>query len=261
MPELARRVGWLAAVASAHGASFAGGLCDGFDAAIRRALDLLASDGDLELYGQGDDELVVVPDERRPHLEYYKNNGIHPLAEIAIVARAILLAGAGAGLEVVRERARALSRLLKYELVYRPGAGDHEEAFRGATCLLERLAWIELRQGRVGFTEEGAAALSVVAALVASYLESYRLVVRALIVNPRLRGRDLVHRAAALGERALVLGELARREAISRPAFESGVMLVEETGALEDRATLYALGEELERAVAKPPGPRPRAES
>ena len=83
--------------------------------------------------------------------------------------------------------------------------------------------WLKTSGSRLVATPEGRAALPVMAGLTGSYLDAYRLVVKTMQAQPKLAGKDLVTRLVAEGEKALLLGELTRREAISRPYFESAV--------------------------------------
>lgn len=238
--ELDRRIRWLADVARDAGARFAAALVDDMDGALGRAIDLLASDGDLELRGAGDDQLVVVVDERRSRLEFYKNNAIHALGDASIVARAVLAAGAPER-AAVRDKALTASRLLKRELVYRPGKG-FDAVFAETLGELERRGWLRQAGGdRIEITENGRTALPILAGLTASYLESYRVVVRALAAHPEAGHKELL----AAGERAFLLGEITRREAVSRPIFESAVAFLKEGGVARDPAKLAQLEAEL----------------
>ncbi|MBI4511553.1 MAG: 1-acyl-sn-glycerol-3-phosphate acyltransferase [Deltaproteobacteria bacterium] len=251
--EVDRRARWLAVRARASGARFAAPLEEDFAGAVARAVELLASDGDFELRGDGDEQLLVVPDERRSRLEFYKNNAIHALGDGSIVARALLVALRERGGEMVDEslvRSRALtaSRLLKNELIYRPGV-SFDVVFSTVLAELEVAGWVQSEAQRCGLTEEGSQALPVLAGVTGSYLDAYRLVVRTAISHPKLVGKELVAKVVASGERALLLGETSRAEAISRPTFESALEYLRDAGALAEREKLRGIGAEIQQVI------------
>jgi glycerol-3-phosphate O-acyltransferase len=211
-----------------------------------------------------------VPFERRLKLEFYKNNLIHALADLSIVARALLAAGAdraGAAVGAARERARAASRLLKKELIFRPGQG-FERAFEETLAWLERSGLVARAGERVAVWPGDGEWLQLIAGLTDSYLESYAVAVsvaapgRAPTLSERLtpgggsKGKkDAPSRLMAAGERLLLLGDIQRREALSRPVLENAWAYLREAGALEDRAKLEIVRADLVAAgVTPPPG-------
>jgi glycerol-3-phosphate O-acyltransferase len=172
---------------------------------------------------------------------------VHAFAEASIVARAFLSAAEGKpGIETPQVRARALSasRLLKLELVFKPAAG-FDAVFAQSVRELAAAGWLVEGDARLEATAEGRLALPVLAGLTQSYLEAYRLLGRTAQAFPKLAGKDLVARAGAEGEKALLLGDLARREALSRPYFENAVLYLEEAGALANRSRIAAILDEL----------------
>jgi glycerol-3-phosphate O-acyltransferase len=160
------------------------------------------------------------------------------------VARAVLGAGEAPEVGRVRALALALSRLLKRELVYRPGA-KFEQVFAETLTDLQAAGWLIDDGERIAITAEGRDALPVFAGQIASYLESYRLVVNQALATPGASARDLAQRMVLAGERALLLGDLQRREAISRPLFDSALEYLQEEGVLGDKGKLRDVAQAL----------------
>jgi glycerol-3-phosphate O-acyltransferase len=98
-------------------------------------------------------------------------------------------------------------------------------------------------------TTPGREWLPVCAGLTGSYLDSYAVVARAVREADAKTAKDkkaLGAKAYALGERLLLLGELARPEALSRPVLDTAWDYLRDAGALESRDTLA----EVERQLA-----------
>ncbi len=192
--------------------------------ALRESIDLFVRAEHVEAHRVGDDTIYVVPPEARLSLDLAKNVIIHFFAARAIVATALLASpGPPLGVDAVRERARALSRLFKYEFTFRADApfeqifeeevlameGDHELAREGALLRVEG--------------SDGREQVELYARLLDNFVEGYRVAARGL--GALLRGpvavKDFVRRAMTAGERMFLAGEIARREAVSSPMLEN----------------------------------------
>ena len=250
--QLGARIDMIVTCARLWGARMSTALTVDPGRAIGRAVDLLASSGDLELRGEGDEQLVLVPEQARVRLEFYKNNLMHALGDVSIVARAVLLSGRDAApgpdlleVSVVRRTALSLSKMLKNELTYRPGA-TFQTAFESTFTELVATGWITVgASGEVRTTDEGSFALPVLAGLTGSYLESYRVATRAAHDYPDLTGTPLASRSLQLGEKMLLLGDIRRQEALSRPVMVTAMDMLRERGALADRTLLPIIETEL----------------
>lgn len=220
--ELLRRVHLVGGLIERRDARFAASLVRDFDAAIAENLTRMSSDGDLDVRGHGDERVVVVPSERRPRLEYYKNTLVHALADVAIVARAIACAGPDATLATVRGHAQAISRLLKLELVFRPGVAFAAAFDGGLSALVEHGAITVDGESLTAGPQHGD--LVLLAGLLESYVESYAVAFAAAGERAADESRkDTVAAMLAHGERALLRGEIQRTEALSRPVFETAL--------------------------------------
>jgi glycerol-3-phosphate O-acyltransferase len=234
--ELVRRIHLLRQLAAKRGARFSASLVRDHDQAISDNLERMCNDGngDLDQQGTGADRLIKVPAERRLRLEYYKNTAIHALADVALAARAAWIAGPGARLAAVQDRALELSRLLKRELVFRPGLG-FERAFATAIDDLTTAGAVVPTGAELGWGV-AAADLELLGGLVGSYVESYHLAFTVLGERAPEPRREAVARMLSRGERALLLGTMSRPEALSRPILETAYDALLEA----DRATVQA---------------------
>src|SRR5262249_49944705 len=134
------------------------------------ALDLLVGGKDVVVK----DDLLVVPEDRRPRLDYYKNNAINWFVGESLVAvSAIALAQRGELIhEELRERTLELSRLLKLEFVYRVGV-TFEVIFEETLTGLMQAGWLRTNAAAVSISDEGRVPLALLAGLVESYIETY----------------------------------------------------------------------------------------
>ena len=198
--------------------------------ALREAVDLFVRAGHVEAHRVGDDTIYVVPAEARMSLDLAKNVIIHFFAARALIATALLSnPGPPLGLETVRERVLALSRLFKYEFTFRADA-PFERIFEEEVTAMEvdrelGEAPKSLDGGRAlaPHGEDGRQQIELYARLLANFVEGYRIAARGLAVL--LRGavstREVVRRAMTTGERMFLAGEIARREAVSSPLLEN----------------------------------------
>ncbi|MET0339713.1 MAG: 1-acyl-sn-glycerol-3-phosphate acyltransferase [Polyangiales bacterium] len=201
--------------------------------ALSEAVSLLR-DGKLVLqHGDGKDAVYTVPEERRIALEYYKNNILH-----FFVARALIAAGLlgrsnerAVGEEPLRERVRTISRLFKYEFMYRADTA-FDAIFDDA--LREMLDARELERvgERVRPTDDLGHRVDIYASLVRTYFESYMLAGRAVLELPTegVPRKDWFKRALALGQRLYLAGEIEDRESISKHKLENALLTLKDQG-------------------------------
>jgi glycerol-3-phosphate O-acyltransferase len=169
----------------------------------------------------------VVPD-RRPLVDFHRNAVLHRYVALAIVAASVLAPGVSRAKGQVFERAGWISRLLKLEFLYQPGASA-EEAFESLVALLERLGAIERAGGelRPGANPEP---LQFLAGLTRPFLESYRLTFETALhrLGHAARRRPLTRRRMVTGtmedgREQLARGRLTLSEAVSNATVENAV--------------------------------------
>jgi glycerol-3-phosphate O-acyltransferase len=149
-----------------------------------------------------------------------------PVSRISPVARATL-----------EERVRNLSRLFKFEFMFRADA-TFEQNF--AETLGEMVAGGELAltpsgdvgpgPGHDGWT--GEAWVDFYASVARTFLESYRVAARGLSALQKgpASQKDLVKRAIAAGERMFLAGEIARPEAVTRSTIGNAYLAFADQG-------------------------------
>src|SRR5262249_10425608 len=137
----------------------------------------------------------------------------------------------------LEERVRTLSRLFKFEFMFRADA-TFEQNF--AETLADMLSAGELAKTEAGEVIAGPGHddlagegwIDFYASIVLTFLESYRVAARGLL--SLLKGpanmKDLVKRAIAAGDRMFLAGEIERREAVSRPTIENAYLAFADQG-------------------------------
>jgi glycerol-3-phosphate O-acyltransferase len=240
-----------------RGVRFSGGLQRGDGSlqpeALRQALRLFVQ-AELcqeRVVSQGDEPIYAVPEDRRLALSLPKNSILHFFIAEALVAAAFLgLPPAVGGVDrgELSERVQALSRLFKYEFMFRADKGFSElfdETLR--TLVAEGIfavndaAQVRFGAGRDGFPAERW--VRALADLLLPYLLGYWAAARSLVLlvrGPMLR-REVARKAMAVGERMFLSGELSRREALARPTMESALRAFEDLGYLRVDAGKLAL--------------------
>ena len=183
--------------------------------------------------------IYSVPHDRRLALEYYKNNILHFFVPNALIASALLLDDTEPVSEtVLKERVRRLSRLFKFEFMYRADApfdDIFEDALSGllAAGEVERLAdHVRPAGGRAGHR------LATYAELLRTYFESYRVALRGaeLLLEAPLGRKEWLKKTLAIGQRMFLAGEIELGESLSRPKLETAIQALRDHG-------LLALGE------------------
>lgn len=176
-----------------------------------------------------EDVMYSVPENRRLALDLSKNIIIHHFVPSSLVSIAIMAPPeTPVTRSIVRERVQRLSRLFKYEFMFRVDA-TFEQIF--VQTLDQMVARRELEvQGddHIWFGDghdnmDGRAWVSLYASMLGSFLEAYRVAARglSLLVRGPMPMRDLVRRSLAIGDRMYMAGEIQRREALSRPCLEN----------------------------------------
>jgi len=243
--DMAARCERLARTLRRAGARFSPSLADREGrirpSALREAVDLFVRAGHVEAHvvrserpAPADEVIYVVRPEARLSLDLAKNVIIHFFAPRSLIATALLASaprvGAPLAMDTVRERVLALSRLFKYEFTFRADA-PFEKIFDDEVAAMEadgELARVVRKPSEgagalVPKGDDGREQIELYARLLENFVEGYRVAARGL--GALLRGpmtmRELTKRAIATGERMFLAGEIARREAVSRPTLEN----------------------------------------
>lgn len=198
--------------------------------ALRDAIELFVRAGNVNTHRVGSDTIYVVPPASRMSLDLAKNGIIHFFAARALIATALLAQpGPPVELGAARERVLALSRLFKYEFMFRSDA-PFEKIFEEEILGMQRDGELgssgPVPGGGAWLAPEGQAGrdqITLYARLLENFLEGYRVAARGLaaLLRAPLANKDLVKRALVTGERMVLAGEISRPEAVSRPLIEN----------------------------------------
>ncbi len=253
------------------------------EAGIREALRLHVKSGNIRQHVPGDtltaegrrraslysgtDVIFTVEPQKRLHLDFAKNHIIHWLVDRALVSLALSCepppdtrGSDGATVGVLRERVRSLSRLFKYEFMFRADA-PFDTIFDD---VLEAM----LRAGELAHTEAGEAErvtagpghdgldgrgwLAFYARLVRNFVEAYLVAARALalLVRGSLPRKELVHKALRLGERMFLEGDIELSESVSQPMIDNALSAFVDQGYVSRDRDRLALAESFRSLAA-----------
>lgn len=204
--------------------------------ALEEAVSLLR-DGKLVVqHGEGKDAVYTVPEERRIALEYYKNNILHFFVPRALISAALLVREDERAVSehALRERVRKISRLFKYEFMYRADT-DFDQIFDDALRDMLSAGEVERFVDRIRPTDDLGHRVTVYACMVRTYFESYMLAGRSLLDLPAegLSRKDWMKRTLALGDRLYLSGEVEDRESISKHKLENAFQALRDHGLVQ----------------------------
>ncbi len=252
----------LAHAESSARAAASGGVAPRFrDDAIREACELFVRAGHVEVRRPGmlragkrsaraaelvatarvdADVAYVVHDAARLSLDLAKNGVVHFFVDRALVATAALVdaldATPGATeLGTLSERVLFLSRLFKYEFIFRTDATFERIFEETVAAMVHEGELVREGSGAVRVGEgEPRERLVLYAQILKSFVEGYRVAARTLAVLPTkpFAPKDLAKRAIATGERMFLAGEIERPEAVSRPLFDNAMSSFVDQGYL-----------------------------
>lgn len=221
--------------------------------AIRDALRLFVQ-ADLcqeRVLSQGDEPIYTVPDEKRIALSLSKNSILHFfIAEALVSAGFLSLPPSAEGVDRTElgERVQTLSRLFKYEFMFRADKSFRDLFDETLARLLEEGVFalsedglVRFGPGRDGFPGERWG--HAFADLLLPYLQGYWATARALVLLVRgaMSRREVVRKSMSIGERMFLSAELSRRESIARPIMENALRAFEDLGYLQGETGKWML--------------------
>lgn len=190
--------------------------------------------------------IYTVEKERRLELAFYKNTLTNLVAPRSLVASALIASGPRASEREVKERALFLSRLFKFEFVYRVGV-PFDALFTEALERLTRLG-LALRGDQsldVAPESHSRPQLTFLADLLRDYLESYRVAALTLQDLAKARSMDqktFVRAALETGRGEYLAGRISAFEALSRPTLENAMLYLLDQRMLTEDAKKLRLG-------------------
>lgn len=203
----------------------------------------------------GDDVIYTVPQESRILLEISKNIIVHLFVDRALISIALLARPDAAPGDARRpptmteleERVRSLSRLFKFEFMFRADA-PFEQIFRETARDMADDGEIAIDGEAVRFGAghdglDGRGWVGFYAAVLRSFLEGYRVAARAarVLVKGPLAEKELTARALRVGEQMFLGAEIERSESVSRAVIENALAAFAEQGYLQREEGKLAL--------------------
>jgi glycerol-3-phosphate O-acyltransferase len=241
---------------------------------VRQALEIYVRGGLLEQHVPGDtltkqakrrprlytgtDVFFTAPADKRLRLDIAKNHIVHRVVDRALVAVSLLVDGPEAVIDAerLRERVQSLSRLFKYEFMFRADAG-FDTIFEDV--LSDMKAQGELREGPEGIAVgdghdglDGIGWIRFFAGVVTNFIESYRIAARGLepLLKAAMDKKELAKGALRLGERMFLQGDLERSEAVSLPVLLNAYDAFVDAGYILRREGKLQLSETFASATA-----------
>jgi glycerol-3-phosphate O-acyltransferase len=236
------------------------------DRAINDAINLFISQGVISKIGgeeeeEGFEEIVYsLEDEKRPTLEYYKNNILHFFLPLSFAASSILSYREDAiPLMNLMEDYKFFKRVFRYEFIFDSQKDDAEEIREVLSYLYGRKMIIgEERNGEawIEVSGRGRRALRPFAGLIHNYIESYWVVMRAAssLRKEAKPEKDFNKRILKMGTKMFRKGEVIRAEALSQSNYDSALKVLRDAEILHEvtsegkkDVTFYSLTENRNR--------------
>lgn len=216
--------------------------------AIDRALDLFEKKGHIsvrtagagkggELGRRRDDEIYVLPDERRPYLAIPRNNAVHFFVADSLVCLAFITATAATQGEVasatLSQNTLELSRLFKFEFTYK--VGERFPVLFAETLERLRVAGVLQETPEHHVVAQNRERAQLLAGLVQDLIETYWLVSATLIDAQSTSDKDLLSRMQERGDKLFFTGDIKRREACSKQGYQNALSSLKELGYVTER--------------------------
>lgn len=220
------------------------------DEAIRETLKRLSDDKLITVTSSADQETIYQTDDTcRRALDYYKNNALHFFAPVSVVCLSILAHKQHSISENdLMETSEELLALLRFEFSARLEPRTLcEKAIK--TLVQHRILQEESLEEEITYsiTPNGTSPATQLSGLLAVFLEAYRHVAETgdiLDKGPQLESK-LQKLAIHNGERAILVGQIRRSEAISKLTIQNAIrLLIKEGIFVRVEGGQLALGEE-----------------
>lgn len=213
--------------------------------AVNETLALFADAKSVETEESDGERIHSVPSSRRLALEYHKNTILSFFVPSALISNALLVHD-GDVLEedALRERVANLSKLFKYEFMYRADA-TFDDIFSDALSRMIEAEEVERVDGGVRPVEDSL--VPVYAEMLRTYFEAYRLAVMGLdelLAAGEMKRKEWLRQTLLRGRRLYLSGEIELKESISQQKLENAL------SSLHDYGLVRKNGETLQAGVA-----------
>lgn len=208
--------------------------------AINDAINMFVHQGFIsKIEAEKEDEEIQevvysLKEERRPNLEYYKNNILHFFIPLSFVATSITKCNEDLiSLQRIMSDYKFLKKLLWNEFIFDEHKDDADEVNEALIYLHERKMVVATERDDQVYVEvkgKGSRKLKPFADLIHNYLESSWIVIRSCLYlkkNP-LAKRDWLKKIMSLGDRMFKKGEVLRTEALSQSNYLNVIIFLED---------------------------------
>src|SRR5215813_917671 len=216
-------------------------------APIDEALEGFVRDGIVRRQEAKGQMMYLPVEERRYELAFHKNTLMNWVAPQSLVANGLLVEGDQAKRDQVRENARFLSRLFKFEFTYQVGMA-FDTLFSAAADGLERLGLVQQDGSSLSLSEKARARprLVFLADLLRDYLESYlaaTLTLEEIAVKQSVDRKEFMQATLETGRAEFLAGRLDAPEALSRTNMENALLFFLDQGLLTESEKSLRIGD------------------
>lgn len=178
----------------------------------------------------GDDVVYTVLDDKRLALSMSGSTILHFFVDRALIATSLRAGQSDRCQEAtLRDRVQALSRLFKYEFMFRADA-SFEEIFDETLSAMVRDGELRREAGEVMYGaghdgQSGERWGRFYVELLAPYLQGYQAAARSLslLLKGPMPRKEFIKKALVIGQRMALSGDIARPEAISNPIIDNAL--------------------------------------
>ncbi len=176
-----------------------------------------------------DSNLVVVENEDRIHLEYYKNTILNFFVPASLIANVILKNRGGIAEKPLQKQVRNLASLLENEFIL-----DIESFYRAIRFMTER-GIVTVTKGTYTVGENSLDLLKMFDGLIENYLESYLCVATNLDKVRDASSRDILKAINRHATRMFKKGEIKRFESLCLPVYKGALDTFRTKGLIDEK--------------------------
>jgi len=223
------------------------------DEAFRDVLAILKVKGLVSIdagTSESDPNLVMVEDENRIHLEYYKNTILNFFVPASLIANVLLKNREGIAEKPLKKQVAGLASLLENEFIL------ELEIFMKAIAFMTDTGIVTVQKGMYTALSDAQDVLGMFDGLVENYLESYLCVARNLDKVRDPGGKDILKAINRHATRMFKKGEIKRFESLCLPVYKGALDsfrtkgLIDEKYRIIDEKALKELVHEIEGYLA-----------
>lgn len=188
---------------------------------------------------QIDEDVIITPiRHKRVLLDYYKNNIIHYFVSESLFSLGFLNIFNNKGkitTDELKEDVRFLSKLFKYEFIYRENYNFDENFNNVLKFFLEEGVIFKNEDGFEMKNEGGEEVLGYFANVISNFIESYLIVVDSVLSmsSNLFEEKEIIKLSKRLGERLFHRGEILLSESISMINFSNAILYLKEEEILK----------------------------